>query len=560
MIKHVKLENFKNAVDFDTDLDKINVIVGANNSGKSSVLQGIHFNILAEAVRRNSGRETVSQHSLLYLPSSDFTVLRHGTPYTNYSGNTSKLTLTSDTFSDGENADSFSITISKGRNFENISIKCRPNNPFRQLVTSYTDLYSVYVPGLSGIPLEEKLQTKAVIRSATANGDANLYLRNILYYIKENGDLPKLNELINKIFPSTSIMLPYNPEQDLNIKVTINENGTSLPIELSGTGFLQIVQIMAYVLLFKPKLLLLDEPDEHLHPNNQLLLVDALKLLADKLNTQIIICTHSRHMLTALDDEAKFIWLKNGRVNQSNDSPYMYSVLMDIGALDTFDKVINGTYSCVFLTEDEKVKMAKRLLTYNSFNMNNTLIVPYKGCSNTETAIQLSDFIHRSAPNCKVIIHRDRDFMTDEEVSRVNEKISGHNTIPFVTDGSDIEAYFIDPSHLAYVIGVSRDEIIDWLNTLASNNHVEIQEKFHNKRKEIEYSFLYRDDRTACPSVIDLFGRTVPTASQNRLGKFMLRKANGDVFNKFGRSIDLLQNSPHLKIEQLQTILRQLQA
>jgi Recombinational DNA repair ATPase (RecF pathway) len=198
-IKHITLEAFKNVTSFDTDLDKINVLVGANNSGKSSVLQGIHFSILAEAVRRNIGRETVPQQSLLYLPSSDFTLLRHGTPYTNYSGSTSKLIITGDTFSDGENADAFSITISKGKNFGNISIKSRPNNPFRQLVTSYTDLYSIYVPGLSGIPLEEKLHTKAVIRSATANGDANLYLRNVLYYINENHDLQKLNALIESV-------------------------------------------------------------------------------------------------------------------------------------------------------------------------------------------------------------------------------------------------------------------------------------------------------------------------------------------------------------------------
>lgn len=81
-------------------------------------------------------------------PSSDFTVLRHGTPYTNYSGSTSKLAITGDTFSDGANADAFTITISKGRNHGNISIESRPNNPFRQLVTSYTDIYSIYVPGI----------------------------------------------------------------------------------------------------------------------------------------------------------------------------------------------------------------------------------------------------------------------------------------------------------------------------------------------------------------------------------------------------------------------------
>lgn len=36
-----------------------------------------------------------------------------------------------------------------------------------------------------------------------------------------------------------------------------------------GTGFLQVAQIFAYLLHFKPKLLLIDEPDSHLHPGTQ---------------------------------------------------------------------------------------------------------------------------------------------------------------------------------------------------------------------------------------------------------------------------------------------------
>ena len=109
MIKHIKLENFKRVTSFETDLDGINVLVGANNSGKSSVLQGIQFTIMAEVVRRVMGRETVPQEKLLYLPSADFSVLRHGSPYTNYSGLTSSLILKSDTASDGKNEDEFSI-------------------------------------------------------------------------------------------------------------------------------------------------------------------------------------------------------------------------------------------------------------------------------------------------------------------------------------------------------------------------------------------------------------------------------------------------------------------
>ena len=127
MITHIKLEKFKRVIEFETDLDDINVLVGTNNSGKSSVLQGIQFTIMAEVARRVSGGTTVPQDRLLYLPSSDFAVLRHDSPYTNYSGATSSLTLMSDSETN-DTPDLVQITLSKGRNFGNISINTSGNN------------------------------------------------------------------------------------------------------------------------------------------------------------------------------------------------------------------------------------------------------------------------------------------------------------------------------------------------------------------------------------------------------------------------------------------------
>lgn len=39
MIQGIKLTDFKNITSFEASLDKINILVGANNAGKSSVLQ-----------------------------------------------------------------------------------------------------------------------------------------------------------------------------------------------------------------------------------------------------------------------------------------------------------------------------------------------------------------------------------------------------------------------------------------------------------------------------------------------------------------------------------------
>ena len=561
MIKHIKLENFKRVTSFETDLDGINVLVGANNSGKSSVLQGIQFTIMAEVVRRVMGRETVPQEKLLYLPSADFSVLRHGSPYTNYSGLTSSLILKSDTASDGKNEDEFSITLSKGRNYGNISVTTSGYNKFRTLVTANKELYSAYTPGLSGIPYSEKQVSPAVLRNAAANGDANLYLRNIIFYIKEKNNLGELNQLVNSVFPSYKISVPYDPNNDTTIIVNVNVGGQEIPLELCGTGVLQIIQIMAYSIYFRPKLLLLDEPDEHLHPNNQNLLCQAIQLLNKKMNVQIIMSTHSRHMLSSLESAARFIWMKNGRVCCDEQSSNLHNILLDLGALDVYDSILQGKFPLVVLTEDSDTKYLKKLLEYNGCDMTTTLIIPYNSSSHIDAAIQLANFIKSSARTCKIIIHRDRDFMTDDEVQVIKDKFEEEEQLLWITDECDVEAYFTAVEHITAITEKTADEVIEWRKTFLIENHVEIQHKFEEKRKAI-CATMYNSERKlkkkkeiSWPSFETLFGKTVPTSRRNVVGKFMLKKCNENMSKLCDHRIDLLTKTDSLIIASLQDII-----
>lgn len=541
MIAHLTLRNFKKIRCFDSDLEKINILVGANNSGKSSVLQGIQFTLMAEVARRYYNRDTtVPQEKLFYLPSADFTILRNGSQYTNYSGNTSELSL----IEDGNSAETFSVVLKKGRNYGNISVTPSANNKFRQTVTSFVNLYSTYTPGLSGISLREKMVGKAVLRNAAANGDANLYLRNIIYYVNENNKLNELNKLIEEVFCDTKLVVRFDPDNDTDILVEVESLGRTFPIELCGTGLLQVIQIMAYSLYFQPKLLLLDEPDEHLHPNNQRLLSKALQLLVDKYDLQIILSTHSRHMIVSMESCSRIIWMKGGTICKEKIDPSYYNLLFDLGALDTFDDVIQGVYKNVILTEDSDTINMETLLRANSVDLNKTLIYSYKTCGQIESAILMGEFIKKAAPNCNVIIHRDRDFMTNEEVKVVSEKITARGLVPWVTLFSDIEAYFTTKEHLAVVTGRDEKCVQDWVDFLIAENHVDIQTAFINKRNEIK-KMMYHDGKLKqnisvdYPDSTGLFGKTIPTDVKNVKGKLLLRKLNGDVIRFCGRAVKI---------------------
>ena len=74
----LSLEKFKKVDKVEIELTALNVLVGGNNAGKSSVLQGIHFSVIAAISSREAGKDTYTQDSLLYCPAKNFEELRHG--------------------------------------------------------------------------------------------------------------------------------------------------------------------------------------------------------------------------------------------------------------------------------------------------------------------------------------------------------------------------------------------------------------------------------------------------------------------------------------------------
>ena len=86
MINEIQIERFKSIENIALSLDKINVLLGPNNSGKSSVLQAIQFavsicqttgNLETASWRKNRLAATISPQQLVYSPVADVYALGH---------------------------------------------------------------------------------------------------------------------------------------------------------------------------------------------------------------------------------------------------------------------------------------------------------------------------------------------------------------------------------------------------------------------------------------------------------------------------------------------------
>ena len=343
--------------------------------------------------------------------------------------------------------------------------------------------------------------------------------------------LDEFADLAHLVFPNLTVVVNFDDERDIYIDVRIrtSRNSVEVPLDLVGTGVLQALQIFAYATLAKPALLLLDEPDSHLHPSNQALLVRAFEAISDNTETKIVLATHSRHLLNSAPDSANIFWVENGTIKQNQDFD-LIKLLMEIGALDAADAIVGRNNALIIATEDTDTTAIEYLLgraTDREYS-----IVKLNGVSNSIVACKIMDqlLVHTQG-NPKVVFHRDRDFMTDDEVDRWKEKMETEQIRCFITSGSDIESYFLDPEHLATIAQVDVNEINGVLAELLRENSSPIREKFTKKRREINIS-MNRDG--GGPETTALLPDNNIPSMEHAVGKFILKKFRGkshEIFN-----------------------------
>lgn len=458
-ISAIRIKNFKKIFDTRIELGSITYLVGGNNSGKSSVLQAIHTAVSCAQVSQEFKQKVIAEASLRYSPIADFALLGHNSRYTNSKAGSRGNVEFEGSPSNSTESVTYSIEMYKGKNHNNVGVERSGHfNGFGQIICDPKKLFSVYVPGLSGVPHREEMSGYAAVFRKAASGDANLVFRNIIRLLDERNKLGELERLVSEVLKSDiHFQVDFNSERDLyvEVKLAAGENPAAddfRPVDLWGTGLLQITQIFAYVLLFKPALLLVDEPDSHIHPSRQKNLGLALERVSKEFHCKVIISTHSRHLVTSASESVKVVWMKDGRIVPESERE-LVAILMDLGALDQLDP----TAKIIIYTEDRDPRILKKALSSLPSWKDSVEIVSYNGLNNSTIAAAFKSMADLMPLSPQVFVHRDRDCLTDDELGKWSKPFIDHGISVFCPNLCDTESYCITAEHIASVTGVDFD-------------------------------------------------------------------------------------------------------
>ena len=559
-IRSVHVRRFKGINDAPFDTSPINVFIGANNSGKSTLAQVIHFSVgLLQSIElagrwgnKASVVVSLSPTQLLYSPCVDLYALGAGGQLYESADSAIEVSMILD------NGEKIDLTIRKGRN-TNILVSVE-NATAAKTIASIAKPFTIFSPGLAGIARNEEYISDGVLLRTIARGDANLVFRNILCRLHDGAHQTAWSEFMDdlrKLFPNIDIKVMYQSDTDEHIMVFADVGAASTPIELAGTGVLQAVQILAYVHYFHPSVIVLDEPDSHLHPNNQRLLCKLLQVVAEERDTQVFLTTHSRHVVDALGGQATFLWVRNG-TTEIMDQDRDLAVLLDIGALDVKEMLSQSQAKCIVLTEDALKRGLEILLDASQFPMNETLVLAYYGCTAAHNLRPLLDLIRASNPNAKIVVHRDRDYLTDQESDGWTKEIRKMSSEPFLTSGVDVESHYLNPDHLAELNGIPKDEIERLLDE-ATNAAIDLSvEKYVNGRTDIEKKAGTFGKLNVGQLAVSAKKVIESDLLRYRHSKTVLKNIRGLFQSRHGKNMSVMEKSRYLAVDELQVIAQKI--
>jgi predicted ATPase len=320
MLTRIKIRNFKRFSDIEIELDKAVVLIGPNNSGKTTALQALALWDIG--VRRwNEKRKgkssperrpgvTVNRRDLFSIPVPSANLL-----WRNLHVRDVRRTEENQQKTENVNVEIIVHGVvggtewSCGLEFDYAneeSFYCRPlrlnkDGKTRMPVPSEVESVRVaFLPPMSGLADREFVKQPGEIGVLIGQGQTAQVLRNLCYKIYESGESGHWVNLVDHIRSMFGVELlepEYIAERSEITMAYRDEGGNRLDLSSSGRGLQQTLLLLAHLYANPGAILLLDEPDAHLEILRQRQIYNLLIEVAEKQGSQIVAASHSEVVL-----------------------------------------------------------------------------------------------------------------------------------------------------------------------------------------------------------------------------------------------------------------------
>ena len=337
MIRTVRIRGFKRFEEVEFRLPDHVVLAGPNNTGKTTVLQAIASWSLALRRWRELndfrlrgglayGKAPIARQAFSAVPLRSFDLLWTDRRYRGQieielrhdAGWSVTMEFTADSTEQiyvRPKAKTIAIptagTVSRPTTKELAKEKA---NLLRGL-----DLQAVYVPPMTGLETNERLLQPVAVEQLLGLGRPGEVLRNLLAEAnRDERAWGALKTSIGKLF-GYELLPPDASGAHILAEYTMAEGGPRLDVASAGSGFQQVLMLLAFLNTRQGAVLLLDEPDAHLHVILQDVIYHELRTVAARQRSQLIVATHSEVVINAVEPRELCVMLDKPRMVADNE-------------------------------------------------------------------------------------------------------------------------------------------------------------------------------------------------------------------------------------------------
>jgi len=363
----IHINGLKAFDDTEVVLPRLAILTGPNNSGKSTILQGVALGY--ECLRRcvnadrwrlvESGRAVTEFAFLPVNEPRDLWYRRVWKPSKDKERHV-EITLRFE----GGRALTFRIRFLFG--LLNIRLAESTGDFGPDVLKALLGAAPVLLPATPGPSAHEDYLTLAAVHKMLSVREPSRVVRNILARLQQGEDqaaLKFVNEILATYFNVQLSQIDFDEKRDLEIRAPMEQDGYALDIVSSGSGLNQILQLASIIAWRKPALVLLDEPDAHLHSSVQAQLFDFLSSLVDRYGVQVILSTHSRDLISQAPLEAIIpVDASRQKLAPLQSIEHLLLEYQRFGPLSNVDlALLYQTKSCVFVEGPTDARLLPRV-------------------------------------------------------------------------------------------------------------------------------------------------------------------------------------------------------
>lgn len=348
MIRKVIIRRFKRFKETTFEFPGHVVIAGPNNTGKTTVLQAIAAWNLAlnqwktlndfQRHRGSYSKKPITRQTFSSVPLSNFELLWKERQY---SGSI-EIEI--------QSSDGWSLTMELiADSTEQIYVRPKPVDPE---VVRNAKLDVVYVPPMSGLSTEEPVYQKPYLEQRLGQARPGEVLRNLI--LEAHASEPGWRKLQESIYSLFGYVLrpPISAGAYIIAEYSLDgyEYAPAFDIASAGSGFQQVLMLLTFLTTRPASVLLLDEPDAHLHVILQDAIFGELRSMAAEQKSQLIIATHSEKIINAVDPSSLCAMLDSPRMLATSEQ--QRTLIKSLGCLSNVDMMLALEAPGVLYTED----------------------------------------------------------------------------------------------------------------------------------------------------------------------------------------------------------------